>query len=51
MPQQNDPLEYNPDKIDSQAPDRTILQRAVFDGESLAELLRIVNTPNNEREN
>jgi hypothetical protein len=50
MPQQNDPLEYNPDKIDS-ARQMLPLPRAVFDGESLDELLKIVNAKISKGEN
>lgn len=38
-----DPLEYNPEKIDSER-NMLPLQRNVFDRESLDELLKIVNT-------
>jgi len=43
MPKPNDPLEYNPEEIDSER-QMLPLRRAVFDGESLKELLKIVNT-------
>jgi hypothetical protein len=43
MPKPDDPLEYNPEKIDSER-QMTLLQRGMFDRESLDELLKIVNT-------